>query len=103
PSSKSFADVTRVAKPASTRSVSVQTDMTWPEQLPTFALLLTIQPKTVTTVSATQTTSVTHPKITSGTTPAAKLSLPPKPTVTTNKIITLTPTTVIKPTQESSA
>ncbi|KAL5022305.1 hypothetical protein ScPMuIL_001460, partial [Solemya velum] len=38
-SGKSFADAARVAKPASKKTVSVQTDMTWPEQLPTFALL----------------------------------------------------------------
>lgn len=49
-SGKSFADMTRVAKQASTKPVAIKTDMKWSEQLPAFALLPTIQTKTVKTV-----------------------------------------------------
>ncbi|KAL5006238.1 hypothetical protein ScPMuIL_015044, partial [Solemya velum] len=87
----------RVAKPAYTKSVSVQTDMTWPEQLPTFALLPSTQ-KTMKTVSSTQTTTVTHPKTATGKTSAAKPSVPPKPTK--NKVIAQTPTALAKITFE---
>ncbi|KAL5014277.1 hypothetical protein ScPMuIL_008547 [Solemya velum] len=79
PSGKSFADAARVAKPASTKSVSVQTDMTWPEQLPTFALLPSTQ-KTMKLFSSTQTTTITHPKTATGKKHQQQTFCSPKPT-----------------------